>query len=270
MQMHLNQAGFSPLTEAGGILVPGYATRGRVKGVITADALRKGGRLERLSHGPNGVTNVGFNLMLDSTFRFGQATQYPYFYIGLIGSTGWTGGGLQATDTPSSHPNWAEDYTHYTPATYTGTVNNSGGYSSSTTTMAITGVSQAIPAGTPFTVAGLSGTYVVTSSAGGSTPTSVTFTPGLAGSVANSVVITFGNGRPIWTPSAASGKSITNASSVNFPINADNTVIKGIFVISDPTLNGTLGVMWSSGLFQSDQTLFSGDILKLTYTVSLS
>jgi hypothetical protein len=270
--MLINSQGFSPITESGGLLVPGYLSRSKVKGMITADVarVRNGGLVERVSHGPNGVTNLGFNLMLDSTFRYGTATQYQYMYIGLISSSGWTGGGLQPTDTPASHANWGEDYTHYTPATYTGAVNFSGGYGGGTTTMAVDGVSQAIPGGTPFTVTGLSGTYVVTSSVGGATPTSVTFTPGLSGSAADNTVITFGNGRPIWIPSAATSKAITNPTSVNFPINTDNTVIKGIFVLSDPTLNGALGLMWSSGLFASDQTLFNGDVLKITYTVSLS
>ena len=57
---------------------------------------------------------------------------------------------------------------------------------------------------------------------------------------------------------------------MNFPMNTDNTVIKGIFVISDPSLNGTIGLLWSSGLFSSDQTLYNGDILKITYSVALS
>jgi len=266
----LNSQGFSPLTESGGLLVPSYMSRTKVRGFIAADITRRDGREEVASRSLNGVTNLGFNLMLDSTFRELAATLYPYFYIGLIASSGWTGGGLQATDTASSHSTWTEDSTHYTPATYTGQVNNAPGYGSATTTMTIDTISQAIPNGTPFTVAGISGTYTVLSSVGGATPTSITFTPGLSGSVADNVVITFGNGRPIWTPSAASSKSISNASSVNFPINTDNTVIKGIFVITDPALGGTGGLLWSSGLFAADQTLFNGDVLKITYTVSLS
>lgn len=266
----LNSQGFSPLTEQGGIVVPSYMSRTKVRGFIAADIARRDGRMEVASRSLNGVTNLGFNLMLDSTFRELAATLYPYFYIGLIGSSGWTGGGLQATDTASSHATWAEDNTHYNPSTYTGAVNNAAGFGAGTTTMDIDGVSQSIAGGTPFTVAGLSGTYQVTSTVGGATPTSVTFTPGLTGSVADNAVITFGNGRPIWTPSAASSKSISNASSVNFAINTDNTVIKGIFVITDPALGGTGGLLWSSGLFASDQTLFNGDVLKITYTVSLS
>ena len=136
--------------------------------------------------------------------------------------------------------------------------------------MTVDGFSAAISNGTPFTITGISGTYVVASTVGGSTPTSITFGPGLSGSVADDAVINMNVGRPIWTPSAASAKAITNSSSVNFPMNTDNTVIKGIFVISDPSLNGTIGLLWSSGLFSSDQTLYNGDILKITYSVALS
>ena len=273
--MILNSQGFSPLVESGGLLVPNYVSRGKVKGIISPSILRRSGQLEKLPEvvvpvSLNGVTTLGFNLMLDSTFRFGVATQYPYWYIGLISSTGWTGAGLNVADTPSSHTSWTEDYTDYTPVTVTGAVNFSGGYAGSTTTMTVNGFSAAIGNGTPFTITGISGTYVVQSTVGGSTPTSITFAPGLSGSVANSSVITMNNGRPLWTPSAASAKNITNSSSVNFPMNTDNTVIKGIFVISDPTLNGTLGLMWSDGLFSSDQTLYNGDILKITYSVALS
>jgi hypothetical protein len=250
--------------------VPDYRSRGKVKGWIAADVLRRDGRVERVSRGPNGVCNLGFNLMLDSTFRNAVATLYPYYYIGLISNSGWTGSGLSASDTISSHSAWTEDYTHYTPTTVTGAVNNGAGYGSATTTMTVDGLSASIANGTPFTVTGISGTYQILSTVGGSTPTSLTFTPGLAGSVADDTVITINNGRPMWTPSAASGQSITNASSVNFPMNTDNTVIKGIFVVTDPSLNGTIGLLWSSGLFTSDQTSYNGDILKITYSVALS
>ena len=126
--MILNSQGFSPLVESGGLLVPNYVTRSKVKGIISPSILRRSGLLEKLPPvvvpmSLNGVTTLGFNLMLDSTFRYGVATQYPYFYIGLISSTGWTGGGLQVGDTPSSHTSWTEDYTHYTPVSVVGAVN---------------------------------------------------------------------------------------------------------------------------------------------------
>jgi hypothetical protein len=241
----------------------------KVKGQFRAEIHRKDGTVEDLGF-LNGVCNLGFNYMLDAPFRnySGGATLYPYWFIGLISNSSFSA--LAAADTAASHSGWTEDSTHYTPATYTGAVNNGGGYAGGTGTMTIDLTSQAITNGTPFTVAGDSTTHTVLSSVGGATPTSITFTPTLGSSVSDDAVITFNNGRGLWIPGAAASKSITNSSSVNFAMNTDSTVIKGIFVISDPTLGGTAGLLWSSGLFSSDQTLFNGDTLKITYTVSLS
>lgn len=162
-----------------------------VKGLIQPIIERANGDIEVLRHSFNGVTTLGYNLMLDSIFRNGSATLYPNWYVGLISNTSYSA--LSASDQMSSHTGWTEDSTHYT-----------------------------------------------------------------------------GSNRPQWSPSAASAKSISNASSVNFPINNDNTVIKGIFVSSDNTLGGTTGFLWSTGLFGSDQTLYNGDTLKITYVVTLN
>ena len=162
----------------------------KVTGRFHAEIHRKDGTVVDLGF-LNGVTNTGFNLMLDSTFRSASISPISTWYIGLISNSGFSA--LNATDTMSSHSGWTEDSTHYTASN-----------------------------------------------------------------------------RPTWTPSAAASKSITNSSSVNFAINTDSTVIKGIFVTSDNTLGGTGGTLWSTGLFGSDQTLFNGDTLKITYTVTLS
>ncbi len=76
--------------------------------------------------------------------------------------------------------------------------------------------------------------------------------------------------RQQWTCGAAASKSITNSTAVTFTISVDGTVVKGIGVTSDSTKSGTSGKLWSTGLFTSDQTLLSGDQLKITYTVNLS
>lgn len=76
--------------------------------------------------------------------------------------------------------------------------------------------------------------------------------------------------RQQWTCGAASGQSITDGTAATFTINADSTVVKGIGVVSDNTKSGTSGTLWSTGLFGSDQTLMSGDQLKITYTVNIS
>jgi hypothetical protein len=76
--------------------------------------------------------------------------------------------------------------------------------------------------------------------------------------------------RPQWTAGTTTTKSTTNSSTVDFAINADGTVVKGIFITSDNTKSGTSGVLWSTGLFSADQTLANGDTLKITYTVNAS
>lgn len=164
----------------------------KLKGFFTAECYKPDGTLRWKEENRNGVTNLGFNLMLDSTFRSASITTISAWYMGLISNASFTTG-LQAGDTMSSHSGWTEDSTHYTASN-----------------------------------------------------------------------------RPSWTPSAAASKAISNATPVSFAMNLDNTVIKGIFLTSDNTLGGTAGTLWATGLFGSDQTLFNGDTLKITYTVALS
>ena len=61
----------------------------------------------------NGVSNEGFNLMLDSMFRSASITTFSLWYIGLISNSGYTTG-IVAGDTMASHGGWTEDSTHYT------------------------------------------------------------------------------------------------------------------------------------------------------------
>ena len=80
--------------------------------------------------------------------------------------------------------------------------------------------------------------------------------------------------RPAWGPGAASGQSITNATTAVFNITASGTV-KGVFAVggisnaqtkNDHTTGGTL---WATALFSAgDVPVTSGDQLKVTYTVS--
>lgn len=174
-----------------GIVLPYDPSLARVGvvGRFKAECFRQDGSLRWEEEFDNGVTNLGFNLMLDSTFKNGTATLYPTWYIGLI-STSPT---LASADVMSSHTGWTEDTVHYTEST-----------------------------------------------------------------------------RPQWTVGTAASKSSTNSASVNFSINTDSIVITGIFITSDNTKSGTTGLLWSTGLFSSAQTLFSGDVLKITYTVTLS
>ena len=76
--------------------------------------------------------------------------------------------------------------------------------------------------------------------------------------------------RPQWSPGAASSQSITNSSSVNFSMNASVT-IRGIFIISNSTIGGTSGTLFSEAAFSGgNQSCNSGDTLQATYSLSLA
>ena len=75
--------------------------------------------------------------------------------------------------------------------------------------------------------------------------------------------------RSEWTEGAAAAKSITNATALTFTMNASKT-IKGIFVSSASDKSGATGTLWSTAAFGSTVTVVSGDLLKITYTVTAS
>src|SRR5687768_1324428 len=68
----------------------------------------------------------------------------------------------------------------------TGAVNNVAGYAEAATTMAVDGLTAAVVADETFTIGdNEDDIYVIVSSVGGATPTSITFTPGLTEAVAD-------------------------------------------------------------------------------------
>lgn len=76
--------------------------------------------------------------------------------------------------------------------------------------------------------------------------------------------------RPSWGPGPASGGSILNGTPVVMTINADGSVLVGMGVCSNSIKSGTTGTLWATGLFGSVQALNNGDVLKITYTVTLT
>jgi len=74
--------------------------------------------------------------------------------------------------------------------------------------------------------------------------------------------------RPPITFGAASGQEIVNGTTVNFSINAVETM-KGAFVTDDNTKGGAAGKLWCTALFAGgDQAVDNGDTIKVTYTIS--
>jgi hypothetical protein len=75
--------------------------------------------------------------------------------------------------------------------------------------------------------------------------------------------------RLAWSAGAASAQAVTNGTTVDFSMNTNSTVIKGLFLVSDNTKGGTSGLLWSTAAFSGGtQSVNSGDTLKVTYTVS--
>lgn len=70
-----------------------------------------------------------------------------------------------------------------------------------------------------------------------------------------------------WSPSAASGGSISNATAAQFDITATAT-LKGVFITSGSGKNGTTGTLWSAAAFAANVSVQNGDQLKLTYSIS--
>ena len=67
---------------------------------------------------------------------------------------------------------------------------------------------------------------------------------------------------------AAASQGVTNGTTSDFTMNATAT-IKGLFLNSDSTKSGTAGLLFSTAAFSGgNQSVNSGDTLKVTYTVS--
>jgi hypothetical protein len=76
--------------------------------------------------------------------------------------------------------------------------------------------------------------------------------------------------RPAWTPAAATAQSISNSGSpATFTFNASVTVYGG-FLISNSTIAGTAGVLFSASQFGAAKPVVNTDQLIITYTFNAS
>lgn len=81
---------------------------------------------------------------------------------------------------------------------------------------------------------------------------------------------TYSNGtRPALTLGTPAAGSVDNVGSVAaFTINATNSV-KGAFVTTVSTKDGTTGILYSAGAFAADRAVISGDTLNVTITLTV-
>lgn len=70
-----------------------------------------------------------------------------------------------------------------------------------------------------------------------------------------------------WAEGATSVRTIASATPADFSITGSGT-IKGGFLVSNSTKNGTDGVLWSSGVFANPPTVANGETLKVTYSLT--
>lgn len=75
--------------------------------------------------------------------------------------------------------------------------------------------------------------------------------------------------RVTWVEDAAASQAIANTTLATFTISA-TVAIKGVFLISENTKGGTTGTLWCTAAFASVINAVDNDVLKVTFTVSLT
>jgi hypothetical protein len=76
--------------------------------------------------------------------------------------------------------------------------------------------------------------------------------------------------RPIWTDAGASAKTITNTASPAALTFASDIPIYGAFLSSSSVQSGTSGVLLAASKFTSVRNMLTGDILNVTYALTVS
>lgn len=69
--------------------------------------------------------------------------------------------------------------------------------------------------------------------------------------------------RKEWTKGLASSKTVVNAATVDFTVNADSQTIAGLILCT--VASGTSGILITAGDFAANRVLNTDDVLKVTY-----
>lgn len=80
--------------------------------------------------------------------------------------------------------------------------------------------------------------------------------------------VSSGSHRATWGQGSASGGQITNVVPLNYTFTGVGTIF-GIFVISDNTLGGTSGTLWSTAALNTPLPVNVNDVLTVNYTLQL-
>ncbi len=207
----------------------------------------------------NRVTTVGLNKLLDATFKTGLTS--PAWYIGLV-TQSLTDGAITASAavlTSASNPFAAGD------AGRAIIVRGAGASGADLVTTILTytnagSVTLAANAGT--TVTGAKALF--DARAADTSASHASWSESSAYSEST---------RQAFTPGTIASGSVDNsASKAVFTINADNTIIGGLFTIDNSTKGGSTGVLYGMAPFASVgfRQLNTGDTLSVTATLSVS
>lgn len=207
----------------------------------------------------NRVVTAGLNKLLDATFKTGLTT--PAWYVGLVGAA-ITDGAITtgtATFTSASAPFTAAD------AGRAIIVRGAGAAGADLVTTILSfgttsSVTLAANAGT--TVSGARALFDARAADTSASHTS--WTELAAYSEANRQTFTAGT--------VASGSVDNSAAKAVFTINADNTLIGGLFLIDNNTKSGTTGTLYGMAPFTTVgfRQLNNGDTLSVTATLSVA
>jgi hypothetical protein len=81
-----------------------FTSKFRPRGCFLIEHRNKAGKLIGVYRVPNGIVDVGMNMILETQFHAGS--QSTTWYIGLVDNSGWTA--FADADTMSSHAGWSE------------------------------------------------------------------------------------------------------------------------------------------------------------------